>query len=71
MVKDYPNLSWLFSNTLDENFIEIRTFVKIMLELKHVVIVGEFCEIYDKITAELKMVEFQSVEKEQSRFQWL
>ena len=42
-----------------------------MLELKHNVIVGEFCEIYDKIIAELKKVEFQLVEKEQSRFQWL
>ena len=68
LAKDYENLNWLFSTLLDENFAEIRTFVKIMLELKHIVIVEEFCEIYDKIISELKTVEFQLVEKEQTRF---
>lgn len=42
-----------------------------MLELKHFVVVSEFCAIYDQIVSELKSVDFQTVEKEQTRFQWL
>ena len=42
-----------------------------MLELKHSSIVGQFCAIYDQIVFQLKNVDFESVEKEQGRFQWL
>ena len=72
MTKRYKHLQDLQSPSLqDEDLIEVREFVKIMLELKHECIIDEFANIYNKIVEMLHLVKFSQVEKEEERQSWL
>lgn len=55
----------------DEDKIEVREFVKIMLELKHDCILEEFIDIYNMIVGLILPVDFKEIEKEESRTAWL
>lgn len=48
--------------------LELREFVKIMLELKHPCIVKEFLEIYEIIIKDIKEVKFEQIKGEPDRF---
>jgi hypothetical protein len=52
-----------------EDMLELREFVKIMLELKHHCILREFMEIYDFIIREIKDVKFDSIRLHKERDQ--
>lgn len=73
MIKEsnkYSTLKDLFDESINhsEDMIELREFVKIMLELKHPSIVKEFLEIYESIIKEIKDVKFEHIKAEADRF---
>ena len=70
-MKKYDNLDFINTVNNDEDLIEVREFVKIMLELKHDSIIEEFIDIYNCIVGLIRNVKFSTVEKEDSRQQWL
>ena len=68
LAKNYENLAVLFSETnKDVDDIEVRQFMKIMLELKNEDILHEFLPLYDLIYKEISGIQFEKVEKEKDR----
>jgi hypothetical protein len=66
----HSNLKDLFDDNINhpEDILELREFVKIMLELKHPCIVKEFLDIYEIIIKEIKDVKFEQIKIETDRF---